>query len=68
MLEGKERELMREMICHMSMGRITPAILKKFDEMTDDVARGLIKNYLVDKKIALSAEIKRLQAEYNGIE
>lgn len=63
MLEGKEKELIREMVCRLSMGQLTPAILKKFADMPDDVILGLLKNYKHERLAQIQKQLDMLAAE-----
>lgn len=63
MLEAKEKAQIREMICAMSMGRVTPQILKKFADMPDDVARAIIKNYHMERSAQIQKQIEKLTTD-----
>ena len=64
MLESKELDLKRHMICQLSMGRVTPDILKKFDEMTDEEIRGHLKTYHAARQENITKQITALNAEH----
>lgn len=68
MLDAKEKDHLRTMICQMAMGRVTPQILKKFADMPDGVARGLLANYKHERKKQIESTIEKLTAERATLE